>query len=57
MCLRHPVLEDLQEKLGIDLRLIKGTGAKGRTTKEDLHSYIRIKMQEGSGLSRPPKKP
>ena len=52
-----PGVRRLARELGIDLGLIKGTGAKGRTTKEDLHSYIRIKMQEGSGLSRPPKKP
>ena len=51
-----PGVRRLARELGIDLRLIKGTGAKGRTTKEDLHSYIRIKMQEGSGLSKPPKK-
>ena len=51
-----PGVRRLARELGIDLRLIKGTGAKGRTTKEDLHGYIRIKMQEGSGLSRPPKK-
>ena len=52
-----PGVRRLARELGVDLRLIKGTGAKGRTTKEDLHSYIRIKMQEGSGLSKPPKKP
>ena len=52
-----PGVRRLARELGIHLRLIKGTGAKGRTTKEDLHSYIRIKMQEGSGLSKPPKKP
>ena len=52
-----PGVRRLARELGIDLRLIKGTGAKGRTTKEDLHSYIRVKMQEGSGLSKPPKKP
>ena len=52
-----PGVRRLARELGINLGLIKGTGAKGRTTKEDLHSYIRIKMQEGSGLSRPPKKP
>ena len=50
-----PALEAARE-LGINLGLIKGTDAKGRTTKEDLHNYIRMKMQEGSGLSRPPKK-
>ena len=52
-----PGVRRLARELGINLGLIKGTGVKGRTTKEDLHSYIRIKMQEGSGLSKPPKKP
>jgi len=52
-----PGVRRLARELGINLGLIKGTGAKGRTTKEDLHNYIRIKMQESSGLSRPPKKP
>ena len=52
-----PGVRRLARELGIDLGLINGTGVKGRTTKEDLHSYIRIKMQEGSGLSKPPKKP
>ena len=52
-----PGVRRLARELGIDLGTIKGTGGKGRTTKEDLHSYIRIKMQEGAGLSRPPKKP
>ena len=52
-----PGVRRLARELGINLGLIKGTGAKGRTTKEDLHNYIRMKMQEGSGLSRPPKKP
>ena len=52
-----PGVRRLARELGIDLGLIKGTGAKGRTTKEDLHSYIRIKMQESSSLSRSPKKP
>ena len=52
-----PGVRRLARELGINLGLIKGTGAKGRTTKEDLHNYIRMKMQEGSGSSRPPKKP
>ena len=51
-----PGVRRLARELGINLGLIRGTGAKGRTTKEDLHSYIKIKMQEGSGQPRPPKK-
>tara|TARA_B100001173_G_scaffold312314_1_gene332864 strand:- start:1050 stop:2321 length:1272 start_codon:yes stop_codon:yes gene_type:complete len=52
-----PGVRRLARELDIDLGIIKGTGAKGRTTKEDLNNYIRIKMREGSGLSKPPKKP
>ena len=52
-----PGVRRLARELGINLGLIMGTGAKGRTTKEDLHNYIIMKMQEGSGLSRAPKKP
>ena len=52
-----PGVRRLSRELGINLGLIRGTGAKGRTTKEDLHSYIIVKMQEGSGQFRPPKKP
>ena len=52
-----PGVRRLARELGINLGLIGGTGAKGRTTKEDLHSYIKVKMQEGSGQFRPPKKP
>ena len=51
-----PGVRRLARELGINLGLIRGTGAKGRTTKEDLHSYIKVKMQEGSGQFRPPKK-
>jgi len=51
-----PGVRRLSRELGINLGLIRGTGAKGRTTKEDLHSYIKVKMQEGSGQFRPPKK-
>ena len=52
-----PGVRRLARELNIDLGVIKGTGAKGRTTKEDLHNYIRIKMNEGSGVSRLPRKP
>lgn len=51
-----PGVRRLARELGIDLGVIKGTGAKGRTTKENLHNYIIIKMREGSGVPRPPKK-
>ena len=52
-----PGVRRLARELSIDLGVIKGTGAKGRTTKEDLHNHIRIKMNESSGVSRLPRKP
>ena len=52
-----PGVRRLARELSIDLGVIKGTGVKGRTTKEDLHNYIRIKMNESLGLPRLPRKP
>jgi len=51
-----PGVRRLSRELEIDLNLIKGTGAKGRITKDDLHGYIRIRMQGGSSGSRLPRK-
>ena len=45
-----PGVRRLSRELKIDLQTIKGTGPKGRATKEDLHSFIRNKM-EGFGGS------
>ena len=50
-----PGVRRLSRELEIDLNFIKGTGAKGRITKDDLHGYIRIRMQgssSGPGLPR-----
>ena len=52
-----PGVRRLSRELGIDLGIIKGTGAKGRTTKEDLHNHIKIKMNESSGVSILSRKP
>ena len=35
-----PGVRRLARELEIDLSVIKGTGRKGRVTKQDLHSYI-----------------
>ena len=48
-----PGVRRLARELGVDLSLIKGTGVKGRTTKNDLHGYIKMRMQEGSGSRKP----
>ena len=46
-----PGVRRLARELEIDLPVIKGTGRKGRVTKEDLHSYIKIRMSSGSTTS------
>ena len=52
-----PGVRRLARELDIDLTLIVGSGEKGRITKEDLHGFIRLKMQMGSGRIQSPRKP
>ena len=49
-----PGVRRLSRELKIDLQNIKGAGPKGRVTKEDLHNFIRNKMERFSGRSRDP---
>ena len=44
-----PGVRRLARELGINLQIIKGTGEKGRITKEDLNGYIKIQMMISSG--------
>jgi pyruvate dehydrogenase E2 component (dihydrolipoamide acetyltransferase) len=44
-----PGVRRLSRELKIDLQNIKGTAPKGRVTKEDLHNFIRNKMERFSG--------
>ena len=46
-----PSVRRLARELDIDLSIIKATGPKGRTTKDDLHSFIKQKMVQGVGSS------
>ena len=46
-----PGVRRLSRELDIDLSIIKATGPKGRTTKDDLHSFIKQKMVQGAGSS------
>lgn len=47
-----PAVRKLARELGVDLRLVKGTGTKGRIQKEDVHSFVKGRMQEqGSAAS------
>jgi len=49
-----PAVRMLARELEIDLSKLKGTGHKNRITKEDLITFIKQKMSQGSGLPTPP---
>jgi len=44
-----PGVRRLARELGINLSTINGTGPKNRTTKEDLHSFIKTHMAKSTG--------
>lgn len=47
-----PAVRKLARELGVDLRQVKGSAAKGRIQKEDVHSFVKGRMQEqGSGAA------
>ena len=46
-----PGVRRLARELEIVLSQIKATGPKGRITKEDLHGYIKQKMDQGIGVN------
>lgn len=54
-----PSARRLAREVGIDLKRIKGSGEKGRITKQDVQQYIQNKLQlaeqgGGAGLNFPP---
>ncbi len=46
-----PGVRRLARELELDIKQIKGTGAKGRITREDLQNYVKARLKGGSGLS------
>ena len=40
-----PAVRKLARELGVDLTLIQGSGAKGRVQKEDLHNFVKARVQ------------
>ena len=45
-----PGVRRLARELGINLQIIKGSGQKGRITKDDLNDYIKLQMTLSSGI-------
>lgn len=39
-----PAVRKLARELGVDLGLVKGTGAKSRILKDDIHAYVKAKI-------------
>ena len=48
-----PGVRRLARELEINLQIIRGTGLKGRITKNDLHGYIKLKMAMYAGSILP----
>lgn len=40
-----PAVRKLARELGVELALVTGTGAKGRIQKEDLHDFVKTRLQ------------
>lgn len=40
-----PAVRKLARELGVDLTLVQGTGSKGRIQKDDLHNYVKARLQ------------
>ena len=49
-----PGVRRLARELEINLQIIRGTGLKGRITKNDLHGYIKLQMAMSAGSILPP---
>jgi pyruvate dehydrogenase E2 component (dihydrolipoamide acetyltransferase) len=51
-----PAVRKLAREFGVDLPLVKGTGVRGRVTKDDVQSYVKSALQNptisGSGIPK-----
>ncbi|MDO5059445.1 MAG: dihydrolipoyllysine-residue acetyltransferase [Neisseria sp.] len=48
-----PSARKLARELGVDLTLVKGSGAKGRIVGEDIKAFVKAAMQGGAGKGAP----
>lgn len=46
-----PSTRRLARQLGVDLRLVKGSGSGGRINQDDVQAFVRERIQGGGGLS------
>lgn len=46
-----PAVRKLARELGVDLSLVTGTGPKNRILKEDLHSFVKVKVNQTGSAS------
>lgn len=46
-----PAVRKLARELGVDLSLVTGTGPKNRILKEDLHSFVKVKVNQTGSTS------
>jgi len=46
-----PAVRKLARELGVDLTQVDGSGAKGRVQKEDVHEFVKARIQGGSAGS------
>lgn len=49
-----PALRRMAREFGVQLQQVKGTGRKGRITKEDLQLYIKEKLEAQAGITLTP---
>jgi pyruvate dehydrogenase E2 component (dihydrolipoamide acetyltransferase) len=49
-----PSVRRLARELGVDLRLVPGSGRKSRIVKEDLQGYVKATLRHGSGAGGVP---
>lgn len=49
-----PAVRKLARELGVDLTQVQGSGAKSRIVKEDIHEFVKARIQGGGAVSAGP---
>ncbi len=48
-----PAVRKMARELGVDLSVVEGSGSKGRIVKEDIHAYVKAKINAPGASSAP----